>query len=145
MDNGYTREEMKIVWETRRIMGDDSIRVNPTTVRIPVFYGHSEAVHIETRDRLSADEAREILSAAPGVVVMDERADGGYPTAATESAGVDGVFVGRIREDISCPRGLDMWVVPTTCAWELRSTASRSPKSWQVSFFRRSEFQYVPT
>ena len=111
MDNGYTREEMKIVWETRRIMGDDSIRVNPTTVRIPVFYGHSEAVHIETRDRLSADEAREILSAAPGVVVMDERADGGYPTAATESAGVDGVFVGRIREDISCPRGLDMWVV----------------------------------
>ena len=111
MDNGYTREEMKIVWETRKIMGDDSIRVNPTTVRIPVFYGHSEAVHIETREKLSAEEAREILAAAPGVVVMDERADGGYPTAVTESAGVDAVFVGRIREDISCPRGLDMWVV----------------------------------
>ena len=111
MDNGYTREEMKMVWETHKIMGDDSIRVNPTAVRIPVFYGHSEAVHIETREKLGADEAREILAAAPGVVVMDERADGGYPTAVTESAGTDAVFVGRIREDISCPRGLDMWIV----------------------------------
>ena len=86
-------------------------RVNPTTVRIPVFFGHSEAVHIETREKLSAEEAREILAAAPGVVVMDERTDGGYPTAVTELSGVDAVFVGRIREDISCPRGLDMWVV----------------------------------
>ena len=111
MDNGYTKEEMKMVWETRKIMGDDSIRVNATTVRIPVFFGHSEAVHIETREKLSAEEAREILAAAPGVVVMDERTDGGYPTAVTESSGVDAVFVGRIREDISCPRGLDMWVV----------------------------------
>ena len=111
MDNGYTREEMKMVWETHKIMGDDSIRVNPTAVRIPVFYGHSEAIHIETRQKLGADEAREILAAAPGVVVMDERVDGGYPTAVTESAGADAVFVGRIREDISCPNGLDMWVV----------------------------------
>ena len=111
MDNGYTKEEMKMVWETRKIMEDDAIRVNPTTVRVPVFYGHSEAVHVETREKLGADEAREILAAAPGVVVMDERADGGYPTAATESAGADAVFVGRIREDISHPRGLDMWVV----------------------------------
>ena len=111
MDNGYTKEEMKMVWETRKIMGDDSIRVNPTTVRIPVFYGHSEAVHIETREKLSAAQAREILAGAPGVVVMDDRTDGGYPTAATESEGADAVFVGRIREDISCPRGLDMWVV----------------------------------
>ena len=111
MDNGYTKEEMKMVWETRKIMEDDSIRVNPTTVRIPVFYGHSEAVHVETRKKLSADEAREILAGAPGVVVMDERADGGYPTAVTESAGSDAVFVGRIREDISCRRGLDMWIV----------------------------------
>ena len=111
MDNGYTKEEMKMVWETRKIMEDDSIRVNPTTVRVPVFYGHSEAVHVETREKLGADEAREILAAAPGVVVMDERADGGYPTAATESAGTDAVFVGRIREDITHPRGLDMWVV----------------------------------
>ena len=111
MDNGYTKEEMKMVWETRKIMEDDSIRVNPTTVRVPVFYGHSEAVHVETREKLGADEAREILAAAPGVVVMDERADGGYPTAVTESAGTDAVFVGRIREDISHPRGLAMWVV----------------------------------
>ena len=111
MDNGYTKEEMKMVWETRKIMEDDSIRVNPTTVRIPVFFGHSEAVHIETREKLRAEEAREILAGAPGVVVMDERTDGGYPTAVTESAGVDAVFVGRIREDISCARGLDMWVV----------------------------------
>ena len=111
MDNGYTKEEMKMVWETRKIMEDDSIRVNPTTVRVPVFYGHSEAVHVETREKLGADEAREILAAAPGVVVMDERADGGYPTAVTESAGTDAVFVGRIREDITHPRGLDMWVV----------------------------------
>ncbi len=111
MDNGYTKEEMKMVWETRKIMEDDSIRVNPTTVRIPVFYGHSEAVHIETREKLSAEETREILSDAPGVVVMDERTDGGYPTAVTESAGTDAVFVGRIREDISCARGLDMWIV----------------------------------
>ena len=111
MDNGYTKEEMKMVWETRKIMEDDSIRVNPTTVRVPVFYGHSEAVHVETREKLGADEAREILAAAPGVVVMDERGDGGYPTAVTESAGTDAVFVGRIREDISHPRGLAMWVV----------------------------------
>ena len=111
MDNGYTKEEMKMVWETRKIMEDDSILVNPTTVRVPVFYGHSEAVHVETREKLGADEAREILAAAPGVTVMDERADGGYPTAVTESAGTDPVFVGRIREDISHPRGLDMWVV----------------------------------
>lgn len=111
MDNGYTKEEMKMVWETRKIMGDDSILVNPTAVRIPVFYGHSEAVHIETEKKLGADEAREILRVAPGVVVMDEREDGGYPTAAVESAGTDEVFVGRIREDITHPRGLNLWIV----------------------------------
>ena len=111
MDNGYTKEEMKMVWETHKIMGDDSIRVNPTAVRVPVFYGHSEAVHIETRDKLSADDARKLLEKAPGVVVMDERCDGGYPTAVTEGATHDPVYVGRIRDDISHPRGLDMWVV----------------------------------
>jgi aspartate-semialdehyde dehydrogenase len=102
---------MKMVWETQKIMGDKSIRVNATCVRVPVFYGHSEAVHIETRDKITAARARELLQAAPGVVVIDERADGGYPTAALESAGTDAVFVGRIREDISHPRGLDLWVV----------------------------------
>ncbi len=111
MDNGYTKEEMKMVWETRKIMGDDGISVNPTAVRIPVFYGHSEAVHIETEKKLGAEEAREILRSAPGVVVIDEREDGGYPTAAIESAGRDEVFVGRIREDITHPRGLDLWIV----------------------------------
>lgn len=110
-ENGYTKEEMKMVWETRKIMGDDSIRVNPTAVRVPVFYGHSEAVHIETRDKLTAEQARELLAAAPGVTVLDERVDGGYPTAVTESSGKDATFVGRIREDISHPRGLDLWVV----------------------------------
>jgi len=110
-DNGYTKEEMKMVWETRKIMEDDSIQVNPTAVRVPVFFGHSEAVHVETRDKLSAERARELLAAAPGVVVLDERRDGGYPTAVTEGASQDPVYVGRIREDISHPRGLDLWVV----------------------------------
>ncbi len=111
MDNGYTKEEMKMVWETQKIMGDASIRVNATCVRIPVFYGHSEAVHIETREKLGADEARRLLAEAPGVVVFDEPGEGRYPTSVTESAGEDPVFVGRIREDISHPRGLDLWVV----------------------------------
>ena len=110
-DNGYTREEMKMVWETCKIFEDDSIQVNPTCVRIPVFFGHSEAVHIETRDKLSAEDARKLLANAPGVEVMDERKDGGYPTPVTEAAGNDPVYVGRIREDISHPRGLDLWVV----------------------------------
>ncbi len=110
-DNGYTTEEMKLVWETRKILGDASIGVNATVVRVPVFYGHSEAVHIETRDKLSAAEARELLQAAPGVEVVDERVDGGYPTAVTHASGNDPVYVGRIREDISHPRGLSLWVV----------------------------------
>ncbi|MBX6421303.1 MAG: aspartate-semialdehyde dehydrogenase [Nevskia sp.] len=111
MDNGYTKEEMKMVWETRKIMEDESIQVNPTCVRVPVFYGHSEAVHIETREKITADQARELLRRAPGVVVMDERRDGGYPTAVTEAAHRDAVFVGRIREDLSHARGLDLWIV----------------------------------
>lgn len=111
LDNGYTREEMKMVWETRKILGDDGIQVNPTAARVPVFYGHSEAVHLETRDKITAEAARALLRRAPGVTVMDEPVDGGYPTAATDSAGTDAVFVGRIREDISHPRGLNLWVV----------------------------------
>ena len=110
-DNGYTREEMKMVWETHRILGRESIGVNPTTVRVPVFYGHSEAVHIETREKLGAEAARKLLSSAPGVKVLDEQCDGGYPTAVTEGSGTDPVYVGRIREDISHERGLDLWVV----------------------------------
>jgi aspartate-semialdehyde dehydrogenase len=110
-DNGYTKEEMKMVWETRKIMEDDSIQVNPTAVRVPVFYGHSEAVHIETREKLTVDQARALLVQAPGVEVVDERKDGGYPTAVTEGANNDPTYVGRIREDISHPRGLNLWVV----------------------------------
>ncbi|MDY0049506.1 MAG: aspartate-semialdehyde dehydrogenase [Halothiobacillaceae bacterium] len=111
MDNGYTKEEMKMVWETRKIMEDASIMVNPTAVRVPVFYGHSEAVHIETREKISVERVRELLAAAPGVVLLDERKSGGYPTAVTEAANHDPVFVGRIREDISHPRGINLWVV----------------------------------
>ncbi len=110
-DNGYTKEEMKMVWETRKIFGDETIEINPTCVRIPVFYGHSEAVNIETRTKIDAEAVRELLEAAPGVVVMDERESGGYPTAVTESAGEDPVYVGRIRDDISHPMAVNLWVV----------------------------------
>jgi len=111
LDNGYTKEEMKLVWETRKILGDDSIEVNPTAVRVPVFYGHSEAVHIVTREKVTAEEARALLSSAPGVVVVDERRAGGYPTPVTHASGRDEVFVGRIREDLTHPRGLNLWIV----------------------------------
>ena len=111
LDNGYTKEEMKMVWETKKIMGDDSIEVNPTAVRIPVFYGHSEACHIETGSKITADQARELLENAPGIKVIDDRWDGGYPTAVTDAAGSDLVYVGRIRDDISHPCGLNLWVV----------------------------------
>ncbi len=110
-ENGYTREEMKMVWETQKIFADGSITVNPTCVRVPVFFGHSEAIHVETVDKITAEEAKNLLSKAEGVTVLDERADGGYPTAVGDCAGQDAVFVGRIREDISHPRGLDLWVV----------------------------------
>jgi aspartate-semialdehyde dehydrogenase len=111
MENGYTKEEMKMVWETQKIMGDYQIMVNPTAVRVPVFFGHSEAVHIETRQKITAKQVRELLSNAPGICVLDEQVDGGYPTAVTESSGHDEVYVGRIREDISCEKGINLWVV----------------------------------
>jgi len=110
-DNGYTREEMKMVWETRKIFEDPAILVNPTCVRIPVFFGHSEAVNIETVDKITAAEARALLENAPGITVIDEHKDGGYPTAVGDAAGKDPVLVGRIREDISHPRGLNLWIV----------------------------------
>ncbi len=111
MDNGYTKEEMKMVWETRKIFEDEAIMVNPTAVRVPVFYGHSEAIHIETRDKVSVERVFELLTAADGVTVLDEHKDGGYPTAVTEGVNSDPVYVGRIREDISHEKGVDMWVV----------------------------------
>lgn len=110
-ENGYTTEEMKLVWETHKILGDDTIRVNATVVRVPVFYGHSEVVNVETRDKLSAADARALLETAPGVEVVDEHAPGGYPTPVTHASGNDAVYVGRIRDDLSHPRGLNLWVV----------------------------------
>jgi aspartate-semialdehyde dehydrogenase len=111
LDNGYTKEEMKMYWETQKIMGDASIQVNATAVRVPVFVGHSEAVNIETKRKLTAAEATQLLARAPGVVVVDERRPGGYPTAVTEGSGTDPVYVGRIREDISHNHGLNLWIV----------------------------------
>lgn len=110
-ENGYTKEEMKMVWETRKILEDDSIQVNPTAVRVPVFYGHAEAVHIETRSRISPEAARALLEKAPGIKVLDKHEAGGYPTPVDDAAGQDAVFVGRIRQDISHPRGLNLWIV----------------------------------
>jgi aspartate-semialdehyde dehydrogenase len=110
-DNGYTREEMKIVWETRKILEAPQLRISATAVRVPVFYGHSEAVSIETGTKITVAEVREILRKAAGVEVLDERRAGGYPTAATEAANRDTVYVGRIREDLSADRGLNLWVV----------------------------------
>jgi aspartate-semialdehyde dehydrogenase len=110
-DNGYTKEEMKMVWETKKIMGDDRIVINPTAVRVPVFYGHSEAVHIETRDKITAAEAKKLLAAFDGIELIDEHEDGGYPTAVSDASGQDPVYVGRVREDISHPKGLNLWVV----------------------------------
>jgi len=110
-ENGYTKEEMKMVWETRKIFEDDKIQINPTAVRVPVFYGHSEAIHLETKDKLSAEEVRNLLRNQPGITLVDEPNDGGYPTAVSEAAGEDPVFVGRIREDISHPHGINLWVV----------------------------------
>ena len=110
-DNRYTREEMKMVWETQKIFGDDAILVNPTAVRIPAFYGHSEAVHIETREKISAAAVCELMQSAPGVELIDGVDFGEYPTAVTEASGTDPVYVGRVREDISHPRGIDLWVV----------------------------------
>jgi len=109
--NGYTKEEMKMVWETRKMLHNDSILVNATAVRVPVVYGHSEAIHIETTRKIYADEARELLKNAPGVVVVDDLDESAYPTALTHASGEDAVYVGRIREDISHPNGLNLWVV----------------------------------
>jgi aspartate-semialdehyde dehydrogenase len=110
-DNGYTKEEMKMVWETKKIFEDENILVNPTAVRVPVIYGHSEAINIETKTKITAKEAFDILSKAPGVTVFDKQEDGGYATPFIEATNHDDTFVSRIREDISCEKGLNLWVV----------------------------------
>lgn len=111
LENGYTREEMKMVWETKKIMEDETLLVNPTTVRVPVLYGHSEAIHVELKSHLSAADARKLLKSAPGLRVVDDPAKLLYPTPMTHAVGRDDVYVGRIREDISHPCGLNLWVV----------------------------------
>ncbi|MFK3617813.1 Asd/ArgC dimerization domain-containing protein, partial [Coxiella burnetii] len=108
-ENGNTKEKMKMVWETQKIMGDPNLLVNPTAVRVPVFFAHSEAVHIETRDPISPEEVKERLSQAPGIIVIDK--ENTYPTAISHAVNADAVFVGRIRRDISHPNGLDLWIV----------------------------------
>lgn len=110
-DNGYTREEMKMVWESDKIIGAGAPHMNPTTVRVPVFYGHAMSVHLETREGITAEQVRNLLKNAPGVEVVDRGQEEGYPTPVTEASGEDAVFVGRIREDISRPRGINLWIV----------------------------------
>ncbi len=110
-ENGYSMEEMKMVWETKKIFEDESIEVNPTCVRVPVFFGHSEAVHIETNQAITAEQATALLASAPGVKVIDERVGPDFPTPVRDAAGTDPVFVGRIRKDISTERGLNLWIV----------------------------------
>jgi aspartate-semialdehyde dehydrogenase len=102
---------MKMVWETHKILDDDTIAVNPTAVRIPVFFGHSEAIHLETERKISAQQVCDLLRGAPGVELLDGCETGAYPTAVTDSSGKDAVFVGRVREDISHPNGINLWVV----------------------------------
>ncbi|MFI3246045.1 MAG: aspartate-semialdehyde dehydrogenase [Ferrimonas sp.] len=109
MDNGFTREEMKMVWETQKILGDTSIQVNPTAVRVPVFYGHAEAIHLETRQPANVEEVKALLEQAPGITLCRDDAD--YPTQFGHAQGNDDVFVGRIRQDLTHPHGLNLWVV----------------------------------
>jgi aspartate-semialdehyde dehydrogenase len=110
-DNGYTKEEMKMVWETKKILEDETVLINPTAVRVPVFFGHSEAIHIETERKITAEEAKSLFEKTEGIVLMDTHVDGGYPTAVTDAADTDPVYVGRVREDITCDNGLNLWVV----------------------------------
>lgn len=111
LDNGYTKEEMKMIWESRKILGQADLQVNPTAVRVPVFFGHSVALHIETNKKISADKAMKLLEKAPGVEVVDSRNPVKFPTVVSHAANKDATYVGRIREDISHPTGLNMWVV----------------------------------
>lgn len=110
-DNGYTREEMKMVWETQKILKDSSLQVSATAVRVPVLYGHSEAINLELNAPLTAAEAKRLLTKAPGVRVVDDVSKEKYPTPISHAVGHDEVFVGRIRQDISHPCALNLWVV----------------------------------
>ena len=108
-ENGYTKEEMKMVWETQKILGDSSVLVNPTAVRVPVFFGHAEAIHLETRMPYDLEHVKQLLAYAPGVELIEDEND--YPTPVSDASGNDTVYVGRVRQDISHPLGLNLWVV----------------------------------
>lgn len=108
-ENGFTKEEMKIIWETQKILNDETIAINPTAVRVPVFYGHSAAVHIETKEKITVKQALALLKKAPGIQLVSGKYP--YPTPVRDAAGADPVFVGRVREDLSHPKGLNLWVV----------------------------------
>ncbi|QUI70334.1 aspartate-semialdehyde dehydrogenase [Pseudoalteromonas sp. M8] len=108
-ENGYTKEEMKMVWETQKILGDSSVLVNPTAVRVPVFFGHAEAIHLETRMPYDLEHVKQLLADAPGVELIEDEND--YPTPVSDASGNDTVYVGRVRQDISHPLGLNLWVV----------------------------------
>ena len=110
-DNGYTQAEMQSIWEMRKLFADENLQVNPSHVFIPVFHGHSQAVHIETREKISASQARALLEQAPGIELIDDQLEADYPTPVGDAAGADTVYVGRVREDISHTRGLDLWIV----------------------------------
>ena len=110
-ENYYTNEEMKMVWETKKIFEDDEIKVNPTCVRVPVFYGHSEAVHIKTKAQVSASEATELLGSAPGIEVINDYKNPDFPTPVRDAVGSDLVYVGRIRQDLDSDCGLNLWIV----------------------------------
>ncbi|UQZ91233.1 aspartate-semialdehyde dehydrogenase [Deltaproteobacteria bacterium Smac51] len=139
-DNGYTKEEMKMVNETKKIFGDENIKVSATCVRVPVFYGHSEAIWIETARHIEVGAARELMTRAPGILVVDNPEANQYPMA-VDAAGRDEVFVGRIRADISCDNGLTMWVVAdnlrkgaATNAVEIAELLIRDPELLKTSW-----------
>lgn len=111
LDNGYTDEEMKLVWETQKVLNDKSIKVNATAVRVPVFIGHAASVHIETNETISAAKVCELLQQSAGIELVNSQTSGDWPTPVTEAAGHDSVYVGRVREDISSDNGINLWVV----------------------------------
>jgi aspartate-semialdehyde dehydrogenase len=134
MENGYTREEMKMVWETKKILEDDRIQVNATAVRVPVFYGHSESVYIETRAPITPEQVRRLLKSAPGVVVVDDLKKHTYPTPMTHAIGKDEVFVGRIRQDLDNPCGLNMWVVADNVRKGAATNAVQIAEAWLAEY-----------
>jgi len=142
-DNGYTKEEMKFLWETQKILGDPEIRVNATNVRIPVFFGHSEVVNIETRRKITAAEARNLLNKAPGVKVIDTKKPGGYPTPVSHAANSDTVFVGRIRDDISHERGLNLWIVSDNIRKGAATNAVQIAEILTYDYLARDPFKPV--